>query len=79
MRSKEPSKQPSAAPSPWWQLNPEIVEPEVVRLNPHLLDRFIVIPEYRLLFCYMEKVPVGPGGTSGGRAVDEAKCHADLG
>mgnify|MGYP007105156183 CR=1 FL=1 len=55
--TSQPS-QPSAAPSPWqWQLNPEIRKPEVVQLNPRLLDRFIVIPEYRLLFCYMEKVP----------------------
>jgi hypothetical protein len=45
------------APSWQWQLNPEIRKPEVVQLNPRLLDRFIVIPEYRLLFCYMEKVP----------------------
>eukprot|EP00913_Durusdinium_trenchii_P020565 g19316.t1 len=37
-------------------IDPEIIRPEHAKLNAHLLNRFIVVPEYRLLFCYMEKV-----------------------
>eukprot|EP00435_Cladocopium_sp_Y103_P041715 s1980_g11.t1 len=55
-QAAQETSRPSAAPQWQWQLNPEIIQPERVQLNPHLLDRFIVIPEYRLLFCYMEKV-----------------------
>jgi hypothetical protein len=33
-----------------------ISPPPVPQLSDELLDRFIVIPEYKLLFCYVEKV-----------------------
>jgi hypothetical protein len=34
----------------------EPIESPVPRLTDQFLDRFIVIPEYKLLFCYVEKV-----------------------
>jgi hypothetical protein len=50
---------PASTKAGFWkahQQSPNQPPPEPAKLSNAYLDRFIVIPEYKLLFCYIEKV-----------------------